>query len=236
MIISNAKRTGISNIPPDATFVAGVSKALVVQGRRGVRIFGFSDHNFGLLVLASIFIGIPLCVFIAMIPFWERVGEFPLIRELNSYGAPAVDGVSSDYRYPGTPRFPTKRFLIASTSIVELIFLANFIALLTRRARRHALLVWTCYDRAKLMQYFAVSSLLFFVAWFLLFSDWTVVKFVSSTHNRGAGRIMAGLIMTMPTIAFVFGHLASIIVLGSYRTLVRKFSRPRPNFAREVTP
>jgi len=102
-------------------------------------------------------------------PFWDRVADFALLKNVNHSIAPAIDGLAYDYRSIALPRFPLKRFLIASTAMVELIFLVNFVALFARKVRKHALFVWTCFDRTKIFQYFGASGLIFFGLWYVLF-------------------------------------------------------------------
>jgi hypothetical protein len=193
-------------------------------GRHGVRIFGLPREQLIMAAVASVLFAFPLAIIIGMMPLWDRVGEFTLLKQLNSYVAPAVDHLAYEYRAEGLPRFPSKRFLTASASMVELIFLSNFFALFTRGVRRHALLVWTCYDRTKIFQYFGISGLIFCSAWYVLFFDWTILAFLD---HRAASRVVFYFVMAMPFVAFVFGHMAAIVGLGGGRTILRKLRRLR---------
>src|ERR1700730_1319562 len=125
-------------------------------GRHSVHIFGLPREQLIIATVATILFGIPVAIVLAIAPFWDRVGDFAFLMRLNSYVAPAIDGLTYEFRTEALPRFPLKRFLIASTSMVELIFLSNFVALFAHAVRRHALLVWTCHDRAKIFQYFGI--------------------------------------------------------------------------------
>ncbi len=163
-------------------------------------------------------VGIPLAFFVALLPIWDYVGEFVLIKKLNTLVAPGIEGIP----YKELPDFPLKRVLIAMTSMVELLFLGNVFALFVRKIRRHALLVWICYDRKKLLHYFSISGLIFGAAWYILFINWNVLAFMMSLQGGGGVPYLAVL---LPMMAFVFGHLATIVGLGLYRDASRKLSR-----------
>jgi hypothetical protein len=197
------------------------------EGRHHVRIFGLPSNRLVMVLVASILLGMPFAFILAMMPFWDRVGDFSVLKQLNSYVAPALDSLTYDYRGQGLPRFPLKRFLIASTSMLELIFLANFFALFVRGVRKHALLVWMCYDRQKILVYFFISGLAFFALWFVFFSDWTILGYLSTGHgsDRVATRLEMYSIIAMPIVTFIFGHMATIVGLGLWRTAARKLKQ-----------
>ena len=193
------------------------------RGRRGVRLFGISGDRLFLVILVSTLLGLPLAVIIAMAAFWDRVGAFGLIKQFNSYSSPAIESLTYQYRDAGLPRFPVKRFFVASESMIELIFLGNFFALFLRTFRRHALLVWICYDQKKLFYYLAVSGLVFGGLWFVLFSDWAVAHTLAS--SRKGSRFILYFVLGIPIAAFVFGHMASVVGLGMLRTASRRLRR-----------
>jgi hypothetical protein len=221
------KNGGTSDVFVNTTFSA--FNALVDSpGRRGVRIFGLPRAHLIMATAAALILGIPLAIIVAMAPFWDRVGDFWLLKQLNAYVAPAIDGLSYQYRSEALPRFPLKRFLVASISMIELIFLSNFVALFARGVRRHALLVWTCYDRTKIFQYFAISCLVFCGLWYVLFFDWRVLAFLNT--GRRSGGFFVYLVMSMPVVTLVFGHMAAIVALGGWRAASRKLRRLRTAF------
>ena len=120
------------------------------RGRRDVLIFGLPHDQILIAATLIICVGIPLALFIAALPFWDHVGTWTLVDRVNSYIAPAVGALQDQYRPKAAPRFPEKRFLIASTSMVEIVLLSNFVALFFRRVRRHTLLVWIYFDRQRI--------------------------------------------------------------------------------------
>jgi hypothetical protein len=207
-----------------STFLA--FEALDSPGRRGIRIFGLPRQQLIMAAVVSGLFVIPLTIVIGMMPFWDRVGEFPVLKPLNGYIAPAVDHLDYEYRARSFPRLPLKRFLIASAMMVELIFLSNLVALFPRSVRKHALLVWICYDRMKLFQYFGISGLIFCSLWYVLFSDWTILAFLSQ-DARTLVYTFPYLVMAMPFVAFVFSHMATIVGLGTWRIISRKLRRLR---------
>jgi hypothetical protein len=190
-------------------------------GRRGVRIFGLPREQLIMAVMAVVLFGVPLMIVVSLPPFWDHVGEFAIIKEFNSHVAPAVEGLSYSYR---VGRFPVKRSLITSVPIVELIFLSNFAALLARGVRKHALLVWICYDREKLLQYFAISCVAFVSLWYALFFDWQLLAAVSG--GRGI-RLIFYSAMSMPFVTLVFGHLTTIVALGACRSVSQALRKLR---------
>jgi hypothetical protein len=114
--------------------------------------------------------------------------------------------------------------------MTELLLLANFLALFTKGARKRALLVWTCYDREKLIAIFVVSSVVFCGYWYILFFDWNALAGLNSLSRRG-GRLVLFLAVSMPLVTIVFGHMATIIALGTHRVASRRLRRLRSNSA-----
>jgi hypothetical protein len=213
---------GSSNVFVNTAFSA--FNALVDSpGRRNVRIFGLPREQLIMATVAALILGIPTAVFVAMVPFWDRVGDFWLLKHLNSYVAPAIDGLTYQYRSEVLPRFPLKRFLVPPISMVELIFLSTFAALFSRGVRRHALLVWMCYDRGKVLQYFGISCLIFCGLWYVLFFDWRLLAFLF--RGGRSSTLVFYLVMLMPVVTLVFGHMAAIVGLGGWRTVSRKLRR-----------
>jgi hypothetical protein len=207
-----------------ATTALSAFRAIDAPGRRSIRIFAMPGNQLVMAAVGGIIVGIPMAFFITLLPIWDYVDDFALIRNLNSYIAPGIDGI----REATLPEFPLKRVLIASTSIVELLFLGNFLALFSRKTRRHALLVWACYDRTKLLQYFVLSALIFGGLWYLFFIDWELLRFITTMRigRRGNG-LVAYAAMLMPLVAVVFGHLTTIVCLGAWRTASRQLRRFR---------
>ena len=73
-------------------------------GRRDVRIFGLPREQLIMVAVAVALFGVPLMIIIAMVPVWDLVGEFAILKQFNSYAAPAVEGLSYNYRAPGGHR------------------------------------------------------------------------------------------------------------------------------------
>jgi hypothetical protein len=221
------KSGGTSNAFVDISF--STFNALVdTPGRRGVRIFGLPREQLIMAAVAGLILGIPAAIFVAMVPFWDYVGDFWPLKQLNSYVAPAIEELTYQHRSEALPRFPLKRFLIASISMVELIFLSSFAALFWRGVRRHALLVWICYDRGKVLQYFGISGLIFCGLWYVLFFDWRLLAFLFSSGRSST--LVYYLALSMPFVTLVFGHMATIVGLGAWRTASRKLRQFRKPF------
>jgi hypothetical protein len=195
-------------------------------GRRGVRIFGLPREQLIMAAVASFLFVIPLTIVVGMMPFWDRLGELTLLKQLNYYVAPEIYHLDYGYRARAFPRLPLKRFLTASAFLLELTVLSNIVALFSRGVRKHALLVWTCYDRTKILQYFGISALIFCGLWYVLFFDWTFFTFVNESP-QAIVYVYPYLVMAMPFVALVFGHMATIVGLGCWRIASRKLRRFR---------
>jgi hypothetical protein len=219
---SQQKKPGSPSAAVVGSTISAFEALVDLPSRRGVRIFGLPHNLMVMASVASMLFLLPLAIVIGMMPFWERVDDFFLLKQLNAIVAPAVEGLS--FEYPGE-RFPAKRFLISCTSMVELIFLSNIAALFVRGVRKHSLLVWTCYDRTKLFQYLGISGVVFLGLWYVLFFDWTVSAFLMPTS--GGGKLIFYCMMAIPFVAFVFGHMVAIVGLGAWRTASRKLRRLR---------
>ena len=216
-------QNGRNESPPigPADGASTVSDAL---GRRRITIFGLPNEQLVLVALVSFFLGLPVAFLVAMLPFWEHVGHWSFVEQLNSQIAPEINRLADEYRAPGARRLPLRRLLIGSTCLVELLFLSNFVALFARRVRRHALLVWACYDRKQIFKYFGASCITFFILWYILFFDWTILSFINEPGTQG-GRLDLPIVVGMPAMAVLFGRMAAIIGLGAARAASRNVRR-----------
>src|SRR5262249_49886149 len=61
-----------------------------------------------------------------------------------------------------------------------------------------------------------------------LFFDWRVLAFLNT--GRRSGGFFVYLVMSMPVVTLVFGHMAAIIGLGGWRAASRKLRRLRTAF------
>jgi hypothetical protein len=203
--------------------VAAFGAIAETVGRHGVRLYGLPRQQQLLVWFALILIGLPSFTLLAMMPIWERVGDVWWIAKLNQYVAPAIGTVTSEYRLPGAPHFPLRRFLVAATTFIELLLLVNFASMFLRKVRKHALLVWLCFDRQKLFLFLAISGSVFAGLWYAFFFNWQILDFLSST--RPGQRVITYSLLTMPSVALVFSHLVAIVVLGLGRTTSKTMKR-----------
>ena len=172
--------------------------------------------------ISTVLFIIPVLVFVALLPFWDQIGGFAPLQWLNSIVAPSLE---TGYEMQNDPR--SKRFLISSLTLVELLLLSKFVALCVRGVRRHALLVWIGYDRTKLLRYFAISAVVFLGLWYVLFFDWRL--FAMMHGDRLGRRLIFFSAMALPFATFIFGHLAAIVALGVRRTISQQLRRSSLN-------
>jgi hypothetical protein len=197
-------------------------------GRRGVRIYGLPREQLAAVVVAIIFVGIPFFVFLSMISAWDYIGGLWWVWRINEYIAPAINSLDIRYRADGLPRFPVKRFVVAAEIITASLFCINFASLFIREIRKHALLVWMCFDHKKIFIFLFVSGLVFIIEWYILFCDWSVLQLLESS-GRGGRRVVMYIVLSIPSVALLFGHLAAITILGLSRSTLREL-RPHREY------
>lgn len=192
-------------------------------GRRGVKVYALSREQMAAVGAIVVFVGLPSLVFLSLIPLWETIGRLPIVSALTSYTAPSIAALDYSFRSDALPRFPLKRFFIAASSMVEILFLANFALLLFKRMRRRALLVWLCFDRTHLLRMTLISGVALVGLWCLFFSDWTILRFLGP--SRGGEKLIIYAVFALPNVALVSGHLAAIVTAGAARSLQKQVRR-----------
>jgi hypothetical protein len=110
--------------------------------------------------------------------------------------------------------------------LVELMTLSNFVVLLGRAMRRHALLVWLCVDRVKIFKYFGVSGAVLVGLWYVLFFNWDIMTFVMQYGGRARGMVPFAVVI-LPMTALVAGHMSAIVGAGAWRAAARRLRRFR---------
>ena len=198
------------------------------RGRRGVRVFGGTPEQTAMFLVASILLGFPLSIIVSVLPIWDYVDDFAPIKAINAYVAPGLPTLGYERLGTGGPLVPLERFPVAMMIIVELIFLINFVALFRQRVRKHALLVWLCYERTRLFLYVGLSGLLFCGLWFVFFYDWNIARYLLSSSKDPydiRGRLLFHCGLALPIAAFLFGHTLAIVVLGIWRSVSRYLKR-----------
>jgi hypothetical protein len=86
-------------------------KELTRKGRHGVRLFS-SQENFIYFAAVTIFIFLPLSFILAVMPFWDWVGQSSVMRFAEHLIAPSIETVPFEYRARGFPSFPIRRFTV----------------------------------------------------------------------------------------------------------------------------
>jgi hypothetical protein len=198
------------------------------RGRRDVRIFGGTPEQIAMFLVASILLGIPLSMIVSILPIWDYVGDFAPVKAIDAYVAPALPSLGYERLGTGGPLVPLERFPVAMMTIVELIFLINFVALFWPRVRKHALLVWLCYERNRLLLYLGLSGFLFCALWFVFFYNLRIAGYLLSSSGDPydiRGRLFVYCGLALPIAAFLFGHTMAIVVLGMLRSVARYLKR-----------
>jgi hypothetical protein len=205
---------------PFANATMAARAVVNVRGRRNVGIFAGSQETIGIAAIIILTVGLPFFFFLAILPVWESWGDLSPVVWLNSHIAPAVNNIPDHYRAAALPRLPLRRLLIAATSMVELLFLSNFLAMPSRRARKRALMTWLCIDKRLLLTLLFISNAALVAVWCFLFYDWTILDFIGS--ERRGGRIVILAVVMLPLIALLSGRLTTIVVVGILRSTIKE--------------
>lgn len=164
-------------------------------------------------------IGIPFMFGLAMMPFWDQVGDRKIIASINNLLAPAIGELPVVHQHALTQR----RLLIGASTLLYLLFLIPCVFVLASKRRRFLYL--EAYDLAKTKGRFYATLLLCWIIlagiWYLVFADPTWVH-----HNAGAGR----LVFLFPMITLVVGQMSTFAVLGIIRDALHL-----PRYIRQFT-
>jgi hypothetical protein len=208
---------------PFANATMAAQTVVNVRGRHNVGIFPGSQETIGIAAIIILTVGLPLFLFLAILPIWESWGDLLPVIWLNSHIAPAVNNIPDHYRAAALPRLPLRRLLIAATSMVELLFLSNFLAMPSRRARKRALMAWLCIDKRLLLTLLLISNAALVAVWCFLFYNWTILDFIGS--ERSGSRIVMLAVAMLPLIALLSGRLTTIVVVGILRSMTKQVRR-----------
>ena len=214
----------ISDIPWTAIF--SVTSAI---GRRGVRIYDVPPQELAVVPGVLFFVGLPAFFLLSMFPVWDYLGRFVWLTHVNELIAPAIAPLDAAYRPISAPHFPEKRFFVATEATTALLLIVSLASALSRKVRKHALLVWICFDRKQLLRLTFVSGLVFGAEWYIIFCDWSFFQLLALLGRRIVSIIMF-VAISLPLVTLLFGHLAVIVTLGAYRSAVERL-RPRPVYS-----
>src|ERR1041385_8314554 len=192
-------------------------KLVDFPGRRNVRIFGLSREEMVVAAVLVIFPGIPLAVFVATFPFWDDVAAWAVTRWLVAHLAPAIANLSDPTEHVFGA--PMQRIVVALACMVVMVLLSCFVALASRGVRRQALLVWLCFPRETILQYLYISAIGFCANWFLVFGNFTFLASLSV--------LAPPVVIGLPLMAIIFGHIAAVVALGTGRDAAKRLRRLR---------
>ena len=201
----------------DVSVIWSVKEALTGKGRRNISLLGFPQEAFFGSAAVFMYVGMPILLVLAMLPFWENVAEISWVKFLDYYLSPGNYALPSHYQARGTV-FPFKGFVVGTATMTIALFLCNFLLLISRKGRRNALMVWQCYNRTKLIEYLLTSTGVFFGLWYILYFDWRVLALF--TVGGKGGKVQAWFFMAMPAATFIFGRLTAIVTAGFLRTII----------------
>ncbi|MBB3570502.1 hypothetical protein [Rhizobium sp. BK491] len=208
---------------PLSNAMIAAAATLRETGQRGTSIYSSSDGFAGMAPIVFFLYGIPFFIIVAMIPAWEKWGDFSPVVWLNVHIAPAVNSLSDNYRSTAFPRLPLRRVLIAATSMIELLFVSSFLTKLSYRGRKQALMVWLCFDKSRLFGLLLGSSAAFVAVWCVLFYNWTLLDFVES-EPKGSKIIILAVVL-LPFSALICGRIAAIVTLGIFWSATKEVKK-----------
>lgn len=201
---------------------------LTRQNRHGIEIF-LSRENFTYFITASVLIFLPAVAVLAVTPVWEWFGELDVIRFVDHLIAPAIESISFEYRAKAFANFPVKRFMVGASTILLLIYAANFVPFALKYQRKKLALIWTEFDHVKILQYFLTSGIVCIAIWLLFFCFPQVLAYLAAIkvrRNPVFGIVFYAVVL-MPISTAVFGRLSAIALIGGLRSVRHVWRRLR---------
>ena len=155
-------------------------------------------------------LGLPLLIGLAMMPFWDRIGDWQLFASINDVLAPAIDKLPNLHQHSLTQR----RFMIGASVLLYALFLGELLILLVSKKRRFLYLEY--YDVRKHRFYVAlvVSWACMTLAWYLIFIDETWIRYFP-----GSGKLTGGLIIWLPILTIHVARMTTIALIGIARDI-----------------
>lgn len=203
------------------------------RARRGVGLYDLSLEAGVGAVAIGFFVGIPISLFLAVLPFWENYARLPWVAATMRITEPAIASLDAAYRAAGMPDFPLERFFVAISTMAELLLLVSPALLSFRKMRKAALMVWICYPRELLLRSAILTGLTLAACWFLFFYNWVILDALVSRGSYPAGRLLTYAFIALPFDAFAFGHIVAISLAGGGRQ-IEKLVRRRKAMARSI--
>jgi hypothetical protein len=153
------------------------------------------------------FLGLPLLIGLAMMPFWDRIGDWQFVASINNMLAPAIDKLPNLHQHSLTQR----RFMIGASVLLYALFLGELIVLLVSKKRRFLYLEY--YDIRKGRFYIALilSMLGMAFCWYVVFVNESWTRFPAS------GKFLGGLIIWLPLATVQAARMSAIALMGVVR-------------------
>ena len=180
------------------------------DGRRFPRGFVNGLYAYGVSLFSLI--GVPVLLTLAMRPFWEHVGEWPLVRSIEHVLAPVVEKL---------PDGSGRRFYVGGTLILYVLFLFEILLVLASKRLRFLLL--ELYDLRKPNFYVALV-----VLWISLVWLWYIVFFGDpNVPPYRPGRVLA----LLPLMIAHLGVMTIVAIFGVIRDIrhLRRAHRAQKN-------
>ena len=161
-------------------------------------------------------LGVPIILGLAVLPFWDYVGDWPLVASIDRVLAPAISNLPDVHQLTATRR----RYLIGGSVLMYGIFLFQVMLLLLSKKRRFLLL--EAYDLRRPRFYKA-----FLQTWFGVGLVWYIL-FFKSLEEAAKSPIIISVIAAQEMLFFFFpflvalaGQMTTIAVLGIGRDAAR---------------
>jgi hypothetical protein len=158
-----------------------------------------------------IVIGFPLIAGIALMPFWDQIGDWRIVAAVNDLLAPTIRKLPDVGQYARTRR----RELIGTAVLLYGIFIAQVLFLLASKKLRFLCLEF--YDLRKKGAFLCVG-----LGWGCLTLCWYVV-FVDerSAHGSAFGRLLG----VLPFLVLITAQITTLTALGIFRDALHFFRR-----------
>ena len=152
----------------------------------------------------------PILLGLAMMPFWDEIGDWKVVTYINDIFAPAIGRLPALHQHALTQR----RFLIGASALLYSFFLAQFFFVLFSRKRRFFYL--ESYDLTKNKWRFYI---IFLICWIILAVVWYLI-FFDENWIRHAGSAPGRMVLLFPVLTLILGQMSTFAFLGIARDVV----------------
>jgi hypothetical protein len=156
-------------------------------------------------LLLFMIMGVPLLFGLAMMPFWDQIGDWPVMIAINDLLAPAISQLPNVHQHAVSQR----RLLVSGSAIMYMIALLQVIFLLVSKKRRFLFIESYDLGRSRFYKLLIIVWISSAVLWYIIFVNEYAIRFLAAGFGR--------LIYILPFLAMLVGQMTMVALLGLSR-------------------